>query len=188
MHLKKDKRFTFSLFGLLLVLAIIALLSACFTPTQAQLTPTTYPDGAPNFNTPDNFATPLTLTNGQAVAFPANGTNSLEKVIRQDHGLSVFVTVISSNGIGGNDTLTWDVTPDSTVYTTTHPFSWTFPTAASAPATLTTNVYWTNWPAAVLNNVRGIQLTGATNALVGGGPTTNSVTLKLSYSQSGNQP
>ena len=161
---------------LMAALAILALWK--IPPAQAD----TFSVYQPNFYRQDTNATPLTLTNGQAKVFPANGTNSYEQTVRQNTGLSVFVMVVSSNSVGGSGKLGWDVTDDGSLYTTTQPLTFTFPTAAAVTGTLSTNVYWTNWPATVLNNVRQIQLTTATNALVGGGPTTNSATYYLWYS------
>ena len=162
-----------------LLLALLAVLALWKTP-KAQADP--YSVYQPNFYRQDTNATPLTLTNGQAKVFPANGTNSYEQTVRPNTGLSVFVTVVSSNSVGGTGKLGWDVTPDGNSYTTTQPLTFTFPTAAAVTGALSTNTYWTNWPATVLNNVRQIQLTTATNALVGGGPTTNSATYYLWYS------
>ena len=169
---------SFTLIQSLLVIAIIALLAASALPAWAD-TPLTYPTGAPNFMTPDTNGFPLLLAANTTTNFPANGTNSLEKYVRQDHGLSVFVTVISTNAGGTTETLGWDVTGDGTVYTANHPLTFAVPANFVG-----TNTYWTNWPATVLSNVRQIQLTTATNALVGGGPTTNSATYYLRYSYS----
>ena len=163
---------------LMAALAILALWE--ILPAQAD----TFSVYQPNFYRQDTNATPLTLTNGQAATFPAGGTNSYKQTVRQNVGLSVFVTVISSNSVGGTGKLGFDLTPDGTVYTTTQPLTFTFPTAAAVTGTLSTNTYWTNWPSTVLNNVRQIQLTTATNALVGGGPATNSATINLRYSYS----
>ena len=150
---------------------------------HADSTTLTYPTGSPNFNTPDTLAIPLVLTNGAGAAFPANGTNSLEKAVRQDHGLSVFVTVVTTNASAAGQTLGWDTTPDGALYTTTQPLKWTLPANGAG-----TNSYWTNWPATVLNNVRGLQLTTATNAAVGTGNTNTARITALIYSQSGNAP
>ena len=165
--------------GKVLLLALLVLLSWVIAP-RAQAQP--YSVYQPNFYRQDTNATPLTLTNGQARVFPANGTNSYEQTVRPNTGLSVFVMVVSSNSVAGNSKLGWDVSHDGTIYTTTQPLTFTFPTAAAVTGTLSTNVYWTNWPGTVLNNVRDLQLTTATNALVGGGPTTNSATYYLWYS------
>lgn len=172
----------------LVVIAIIGLLAAILLPA---MTTTARADVyQPNFYRQDTNATPFTLTNGGAATFAANSTNSYEQVVKQNNGLSVFVQVISSNSLAGNGTLGWDVTPDGSTYTTTEPLKFTFPQAntsnnvAQVSGLLATNLYWTNWPASTLNNVRDIQLTTATNALVGGGPTTNSCTYKVWYSYS----
>ena len=154
----------------------------------------------------------LFLTNGQAANWvysslgsvsglnqPTNGPFVL--TVRQNQGVSVFVTVISSNAClspaAGAVTLGWDVSPDRLNDTTTQPLKFTVPTAnsyygaGSAVATnlsaglLATNVYWTNWPSAVLSNVRTLQLTTATNALENVGINTNSVIIQLRYSYSG---
>jgi len=166
------------------LLTFLLLLAAFLLPqVKAQGVPGTTPY-QPNFYRTDTNASPLTLTNGGAAVFPANGTNSIEQTVKQNTGLSVFVTVISSNSVGGTGKVGWDVTYDGTVYTTTQPLSFSFPTAAAVTGTLATNTYWTNWPAATLNNVRQIQWTTATNALVGGGPTTNTVKYTVTYSYS----
>ena len=167
----------------LLAFLLLAALLLLPVPAQAQGVPGTTPY-QPNFYRTDTNASPLTLTNGGAAVFPQNGTNSIEQTVKQNTGLSVFVTVISSNSVGGTGKVGFDVTPDGTVYTTTQPLSLSFPTAAAVTGTLATNVYWTNWPAATLNNVRQIQWTTATNALVGGGPTTNTVKYSVTYSYS----
>ena len=164
---------------------VMAAAALAVTQLSAMADPTalTYPTGSPNFSTPDTNAIPLVLTNGAGVTFPANGTNSLEKAVRQDHGLSVFVTVVTTNAAVGGQTLGWDTSPDGTLYTTTQPLKWTLPANGAG-----TNTYWTNWPAAQLNNVRDIQLTTVTNAAVGTGNTNTATITKLIYSQSGNLP
>ncbi len=158
----------------------------------------------PNFYRVDTNAGifPLTLTNGGAAnwVYTANGSISglnqptnapYVLTLRQDKGLAVFVTVISSNSQGGLATIGFDVTPDRVTETTTQPLKFAVPTAnysnnlALTSGILTTNTYWTNWPAAVLSNLRTIQATTVTNALIGGGPTTNSVNIQLRYSYSG---
>lgn len=169
----------------MIVVAIIGLMAAFTLPALAQ----PYQTGSPNFYQDDTNAFTLTLTNGQGSLLAGK-----KLTLRQEHGLSLFVTVISSNPLAGNGKIGLDVTSDNTSYTTTQPLAFTFPNAnysngvAQAAGVLTTNVYWTNFPPAVLNNVRGVQATLATNTLVGGGPTTNSVQYKLRYSYSISPP
>ena len=170
-------KFRFRLTGLILVICILGLLAAIATPARAQV-------NQPNFIRSDTNAFPLLLTNGAAKTFTAGGTNSYKLTLKQNTGLSVFVTVISSNPAAGNVGLGWDLAGDTNTITTTQPLKFLVPAAAATTGTLCTNVYWTNWPASVLSNVRYLQLTTATNALVGGGPTTNSVSLQLKYSYS----
>jgi hypothetical protein len=176
-------------FGILEWLAalcmIAVLLALLFAPrAHATLATLTYPEGAPNSAPLDTYAFPLTLTNGQAVTFPANGTNSLDQTIRQDHGLSVFVQVVSTNINSAPTVLGFDVTPDGVSYTANHPLQATVPGGFVG-----TNIYWlTNWTSLQVNNFRQIQLTFATNNLVGGGVSNAVVVQKFWYSYSANQP
>lgn len=137
----------------------------------------------PNAMTPDNTAFPLVLTNGQSVTITGGSTNSLAKAVRQDHGMSVFATVTSTNAASVGQYLYFDVTGDGTAYTANHPFAFYVPSNFVG-----TNTYWTNWPATSFNNFRKVQFTGASNSITGtagaAGSNTNTVTLKLSYSQS----
>jgi Tfp pilus assembly protein PilE len=168
----------FTLAGLLLVCFIISLLALCALPAWSQPTTLTYANGAPNFVTPDTNAFPLTLAASAGTNYTANGTNSLDKTLRQDHGVSAFVTVISTNASATTVTLGWDVTEDGTSYTTTRPIQWAVPANFVG-----TNTYWTNWSSLQVNNLRQMQLTLATN--------NSAYTVKLinfQYSQSGNQP
>ena len=166
-------------------LIIVVLLALLFAPlSHAALATLTYPEGAPNAYQLDVYAFPLTLTNGQAVTFPANGTNSLDLTIRQDHGLSLFAQVVSTNVNSAPTTLGFDTTPDGTVYTTTRPLIATVPGGFVG-----TNVYWlTNWTSAQVNNFRQMQLTLASNNVVGGGVSNAVVVQKFWYSYSANQP
>ena len=153
-------------------------------PAEAQPTsPQVYPSAAPNFYRLDtNAISSLTLTNGQAVTFPGDGTNSLEISVRQDHGLSMFVQVVSTNALSSAVKLGWDLSYDGNITngTTTGPLTWTLPANFVG-----TNTYWTNFPASFLNNIRTLQLTSATNSLVGGGNTNTVRVTKLAYSYSG---
>jgi hypothetical protein len=160
--------------------AAITLAGLCLA--DAQPVTFTYPEGGPNAYVLDPAAFPLTLTNGQSVTFPADGTNSLAQSVRQDHGLSVFVTVASTNALSDSTILGFDTTPDGITFTTTHPLLLTVPGNFVG-----TNTYWlTNWPSTQINNLRQIQLTLATNQLVGGGVSNAVVIKKFWYSYSVN--
>lgn len=163
--------------------------------THAQLVPSAFQTGAPNFWRDDTNACPapgLALTNSQLTTFTAGGTNSFKLTLRQDHGLGIFVTCISSNPTGGGTGyLGWDVASDGTKFTTKQPFWFTFPVPASASAALVTNVYYTNIDRTVLNNARSLQLTAASNSLIAAsgsaGATvgnTNTIIVSLRYSYS----
>ena len=165
------------------VLACLAALALEDVNQPAEATGQVYPSAAPNFYRLDtNAISALTLTNGANVTFPPDGTNSLEISIRQDHGLSVFVQVISTNALSVAETLHWDTSFDGNITngTTTGPIAFTVPANFVG-----TNEYWTNFPASYLNNISTIQLTSCTNAAVGGG-NTNTVRIgRLAYSYSG---
>jgi Tfp pilus assembly protein PilE len=172
--MKNNSKFTLT--GLLLVCLIISLLALCAMPAWSQPTALNYANNAPNTVSLDTNAFPLTLAASVGTNYTANGTNSLDKTIRQDHGLSAFVTVISTNASATTVTLGWDVTGDGMSYTTTRPLQWTVPSNFVG-----TNTYWTNWPNTTLNNLRQMQLTLATN--------NSAYTVKLvnlQYSQSSN--
>jgi hypothetical protein len=187
----KQTNCLFRIFRDLFLILLLALLVSVvlLSPPMAMAQNSGFQVYQPNFYWTDTNAGPVTLTNGQAIRFP-NGPNSLTNnngtallvTAPQQRGLSVFVTVISSNSVGGPLNLGWDVTPDNNTFTTKEPLQFSVPTAANATGTLVTNTYWTNWSVATFNNVRSIQLSTATNGLVGGGPTTNSVTFWWTYS------
>lgn len=182
-------KYTFSRIQTLITIAALAVPVMCsFSELHAQPT-TLAPVGVqtPNNFTSDTIATPLTLTNGQSVTFTAGGTNSLAKTIRQDHGISVFVTVISTNTLSVGTLLGWDITPDGIIFTANHPFQMFVPSNF-----IGTNTYWTNWPATTANNFRKIQLDQATNSILGAagaaGSNTNTVKIIVGYSQSAAAP
>lgn len=184
MKFTKFERFTHPAAVVGYLMLFLLLLSCSVKPAKGNLATLTYPEGAPNAYQLDAVAFPLTLTNGQSVTFPANGTNSLDLTLRQDHGLSVFVQVASTNVNSAGTILGYDTTPDGTTYTTTRPLQLTVPGNFVG-----TNVYWlTNWSALQVNNFRQIQLTLATNQLVGGGVSNAVVIQKVWYSYSANQP
>jgi hypothetical protein len=179
--MKFNKWENFSMLQLLVVVAIIGLFAALTLPAMGQgLTTLTYPGGAPNFWVQDTNAFPITLTNAQSATLAG-----AKKTLRQGKGLSAFATCVSSNTTVTTETIGFDVTYDGLRGTTTQPIKWTFGPPASAQGTLTTNTFWTNFPAAYLDNVRTIQATTATNNTAGALAGSNSVTTTLTYSQSG---
>ena len=94
----------------------------------------------------------------------------------------MFVQVVSTNALSSAVKLGWDLSYDGNITngTTTGPLTWTLPANFVG-----TNTYWTNFPASFLNNIRTLQLTSATNSLVGGGNTNTVRVTKLAYSYSG---
>lgn len=176
----KNKKNQFSLIELLVVLAVIAILAVMLLPAMAQSTPYSLAPQQPNFYRQDTTEFPLTLANAGAAAWSFGATNSLKLTVRQDHGLSLFVRVASTNSTSSGVVAGFDVSPDGTNGTTTEPLQWTLPTGY-----IGTNVYWTNLSPDYLNNVRAIQLTTLTNKAVGSGNTNSVQILNFWYSYSG---
>jgi hypothetical protein len=148
---------------------------------MAQYAPYTLTPQQPNFYRSDTNGFPLSVggtigaVTGKALSY---GTNSLKLTLRQDHGLSVFASITASNSTATACavlpvTFGFDISPDGTNFT-----AGTFPGLAP-PLTFTANlvvpasstntyIYWTNYPATVLNNLRAVQCTSCTNAYTNG--------------------
>lgn len=167
-----------------IMLAITAILAVFAMPAQAQFGNgglTTY---QPNYLTiPTNItvsgvftnATSFSLTNGQYLAVTSGGTD----VIRQNTGESIFASVTTTNAAATSATLYFDVTADGTNYTTFHPFALTIPTPGVG-----TFIGWSNYSTLVMNNVRNVKFTAATNAAVGTGNTNTATVNWLQFSRS----
>lgn len=159
----------------LVVIAIIGIFAAFFAAFFAA---SAHADTfQPNYWVTDTNTTTLTVSNAQGKA-----VSGAKFVIRQDKGLSEFVRVVSTNATATSVTIGHDVTYDGTNGTTTHPIGFTVPANFVG-----TNVYWTNYPPAYLNNIRTIAATSATNNTAGTIPGSNSVTATVTWSQNNQQ-
>lgn len=170
------------------MLVIIAALLPWVMPKVARADATGTTPYQPNFYRSDTNACPFVLTNGGALLFPGDATNSLEFTIRQNQGLGIFVTVVSTNSKSVGVNLGWDLSYNGNITngTTTQPFQW------GVPANFVgTNTYFTNIDRAFFNNFRTAQLTTASNNITGAagaaGSNTNTVTIQKIVYTYGNQ-
>jgi hypothetical protein len=185
MKFTKNK-FGFTLVPWLLLLGIIALLAALFIPkAEAQFTVLsgTPQTGQPNFAYNDTNYASYYVTNGQTLSYTAGSTNTYQKTVRQNQGLSLMLMVWSTNNMPSststNYTVRFDVTQDGVSWTRgsgAYPIVWTVPLVGNTGPF--TNVYWTNMSSLVLSNIRKIQATQ-----VGTTAATN-LNAALQYSQS----
>ena len=184
MKFTKNKKGGFTLVQLLLTIAILGLLAALTLPAQAQLATNTagnYQTGQPNFYYNDTNATAFTLTNNQTQTFTAGSTNTYQKTLRQNQGLTLMLAVWQTNSVAStttNYTVKFDVTSDGQTWTKgggAYPITWTVSLAGQG---VSTNVYWTNIPATTLSNLRKIQATQTSTTA------SNNIYGALLYSQS----
>ena len=143
---------------------------AAFTLTAslalAQYSPYGLTPQQPNFYRSDTNAFPLVLAASAGTNYTAGTTGSLSLTLRQDVGLSMFLSVTAPNSgtntSNGVVSVWFNVTADGTNYTTTSPIVWTQSITVPAGST-NTMVGWTNFPNTVLNNIRKVQITQLTN-------------------------
>jgi prepilin-type N-terminal cleavage/methylation domain-containing protein len=173
----------FTLLEILVVIAVLGLLAALMIPSvQADTSPYSLAPQQPNFFVTDTNATSFALTNNQTKTFTAGGTNTTPITVRQDHGISLFLTVWQTNSVAStttNYTVAFDLTGDAVTWTGgngAYPISWTVSLASQGAST---NTYWTNLSAAQLNNIRQMQATKASTTA------SNNIFGKLTYSYSG---
>ena len=180
--MKQKNSFGFLMTGLLLIICIIGLLAAMILPATAQLAGTsiTPQTGQPNFFYVDTNYPNFALTNNQTKTYTAGGTNTYIKTLRQNQGVGLFLAVWQTNSVAStttNYTVKWDTTGDGSTWTAGNgatPFTWTVPVTGGVG----TNVYWTNLPASVVNNLRKVQATSVSTTA------SNNIYGALGYSQS----
>jgi hypothetical protein len=159
--MKTFKRIT----GLVLTVAFLAALAL---PALAQTSPYNLGPQQPNFYRSDTNQFPFAMTGS-----PVTLTNVLKLTLRQDKGLSIFVSAHATTNSTAATTLLYDVTANGINYTTFEPIAVTFALNGTNEV-----VFWTNFPASVVNNLRAIKCTSV-NGPAGG------VVDSLIYSYSG---
>lgn len=196
---KSTTRAGLTVLALLVVLAIVAILVATMTGrAHAQATITSYfaSPQQPNGGVVDTNDFPLTITNGGMTIIPqSTNTPNNVFVLRQNVGLGLFInlTVTNANTATTNGyVLLWlDFSGDGTSNTITGETNgvWDGQIQHGAlfqawytamPESTDTFVLWTNLPNTIVNNVRDVRISAASNSLPTG-VRVNGLTLSQSW-------